>query len=136
MFTSLITAYVNIIHAKFQSQSQQYPIIFRLLNISRENIVTLFRLPLIFTYFSLCHNYKRLLRLFDDGKIFIPLFLFLLYPTTCITVLKSLRQKIHLSFLFYHIYIYLYTILHKISIHYHPRRQWHHSKQFKRASVT
>lgn len=65
------------------------------------------------------------------------LFLFsLLYPTTCITVLKSLRQKIHLSFLFYHIYIYLYTILHKISIHYHPRRQWHHSKQFKRASVT
>lgn len=75
MFTSLITAYVNIIHAKFQSQSQQYPIIFRLLNISRENIVTLFRLPLIFTYFSLCHNYKQLLRLFDDGKIFIPLFL-------------------------------------------------------------
>lgn len=62
------------------------------------------------------------------------LFLFsLLYPTTCITVLK-LRQKIHLFFLFYH--IYLYTILHKISIHYHPRRQWHHSKQFKRASVT
>lgn len=134
MFTSLITAYVNIIHAKFQSQSQQYPIIFRLLNISRENIVTLFRLPLIFTFF-LC------VIITNDYSVSLMtekyLFLFsLLYPITCITVLKSLRQKIHLSFLFYHIYIYLYTILHKISIHYHPRRQWHHSKQFKRASVT
>lgn len=131
MFTSLITAYVNIIHAKFQSQSQQYPIIFRLLNISRENIVTLFRLPLIFTFF-LC------VIITNDYSVSLMtekyLFLFsLLYPTTCITVLK-LRQKIHLFFLFYH--IYLYTILHKISIHYHPRRQWHHSKQFKRASVT
>lgn len=106
MFTSLITAYVNIIHAKFQSQSQQYPIIFRLLNISRENIVTLFRLPLIFTFF-LC------VIITNDYSVSLMtekyLFLFsLLYPTTCITVLKSLRQKIHLFFLFYHIYIYIY----------------------------
>lgn len=134
MFTSLITAYVNIIHAKFQSQSQQYPIIFRLLNISRENIVTLFKLPLIFTYFSLCHNYKRLLRLFDDGKIFI---LFLIISNNLHYSFKIIAPKDSplLSILSY-IYIYLYTILHKISIHYHPRRQWHHSKQFKRASVT
>lgn len=35
------------------SESIISPIIPRLLNISRENIVTLFRLPLIFTYFFL-----------------------------------------------------------------------------------
>lgn len=58
---------------------------------------------LIFLYVIITNNYS--VSLMTEKYLFL---FSLLYPTTCITVLKSLRQKIHLFFLFYHIYIYIY----------------------------